>query len=333
MGKNFPSLKTLKTHPEYWKQTTALIEKAFKYKTPWRFEDDFITLMNPLNAHHLYILSENDKVIAHLGVKVRDLNINDHKIPLAMMGGIAVDEAYRGKGLFSYMMSEVKKIHHDNIGAFILWSDLPSMYEKHGFYLCGSQYPFARRSEKTRYQLLDNASSEEQQKIKAIYQHFFQKHFAYIERTQSDWDQLFQSKISHIWVNDRSNITSYFVQNKGMDLHNIIHEYATVENRTDFLKQISHWGEVWMTQDYFHEDNAHFQFLLAAGGKFNKLISLLSSEQINLTSIANQECYFKFKDNEYVMNSAEFFSGVFGPARFSELKNSKDVFITGWDSI
>lgn len=333
MGKFFPPLKNLKSHPQYWQETTTLIEKAFKYRAPFRFEEDFITLMNSDNAHHLYLLTENEQVIAHLGVKIRDLNINNHRIPVAMMGGIAVDETHRGQGLFSYMMSEVKKIHQDKVGAFILWSDMPALYEKHDFHLCGSQYPFARKSEKTTFQLLTHATNDEQLRVKEIHYSFFQKHFAYVERTQDDWDQLFNSKSTKIYVNDRSHITSYYVQHKGMDLNHIIHEFATLDNRTEFLKQIAHWGEVWMTQDYFHEDNAHFQLLMAPGGQFPSLIEHFTKKEIELTDINQNECHFKFRGNEYVMNCSEFFSGVFGPGRFSELQGQKDLFITGWDSI
>ncbi len=333
MGKICLPLNNLKDQPQFWGQTLALIEKSFKYRPEFSFERDFITLMNPENAHHLYILIENEKVVAHLGVKIRDININNQKISIAMMGGIAVDEAYRGKGLFSYLMSEVKKIHHHQVAAFILWSDLPSMYEKHQFYLCGSQYPFARKNEKNTYELLINASSDEKNKIRTIHQNFFQKHFSYVERTESDWEQLFQTKSSQIWVNDRHNITSYFVQNKGQDLKNIIHEYATLENRTELLKKIAHWGEVWMTQDYFHEDNAHFQFILAAGELFSELVNKVTQGEIKVSKMDHQDCHFKFKETDYIMSCSEFFSGVFGPGRFSELKDTKSLFITGWDSI
>lgn len=333
MGKIFPPLKNLKTHPQYWEETKALIEKAFKYQPQFSFENDFITLLNKDNAHHLYILAEDEKVIAHLGVKIRDINIDEKKIPVAMMGGIAVDEEYQGQGIFSYMMNEVKKIHHAEVAAFILWSDLASMYEKHGFYLCGSQYPLARNSRENNYIHLINANGSEQKEIKKIHKNFFQKHFAYIERTESDWQQLFTSKSCEIWVNDRQNITSYFIKNKGQDLHNIIHEYATLEDRKEFLKTISHWGEVWMTQDYFHEGNAHFQFLLSAGGQFPSLIESISYGKIKINLIDKNECHFQFNNVDYVMNAPEFFSGVFGPSRFSELNGTKDLFIAGWDSI
>lgn len=333
MGKICLPLNNLKDHPQFWDQTQALIEKSFKYRPEFSFEKDFVTLMNQENAHHLYILIENEKVIAHLGVKRRDININNKKVSIAMIGGIAVDEAYRGKGLFSYLMSEVKKIHHHEVSAFILWSDLPAMYEKHQFYLCGSQYPFSRKNEKNTYQLLTNASQEEKNKVRTIHQNFFQKHFHYVERTESDWEQLFQTKSSKIWVNDRNSINSYFVQNKGQDLTGIIHEYATLENRTEFLKQISHWGEVWLTQDYFHENNAHFQFLMCAGHQFSSLVNDLTLGEVTVSLLNDQECHFQFKGSDYVMECSEFFSGIFGPGRFSEFKDHKDLFIAGWDSI
>lgn len=333
MGKNFPPLKNLKSNPEYWSPTLALIEKAFKYQPQFSFENDFITLMNKENAHHLYILEENEKVIAHLGVKIRDININEKKVPVAMMGGIAVDEKYQGQGVFSHMMNEVKKIHHPQVAAFILWSDLASMYEKHGFYLCGSQYPLSINNKKNSYIHLIDANENEQKEIKKIYKSFFQKHFIYIERTESDWQQLFTSKSCEIWVNDRQNLTSYFIKNKGQDLHNIIHEYATLESRKEFLKTIAHWGEVWMTQDYFHEGKTHFQLLMAPGDRFKDLVYHISGKEITFSQIKADECHFTFNKTEYVMSCAEFFSGVFGPSRFSELHGNKDLFIAGWDSI
>lgn len=333
MGKICRQLKNLKDEPQYWQQTLKLIEESFKYRPPFHFENDFVTLMNKDNAHHLFILVENEKVIAHLGVKIRNITLQEELLPIAMLGGIAVDSHYRGQGLLSFMMNEIKEAFNNDVCAFILWSDLISLYEKYGFFLCGPQYPLSRKSEKNTYHLLTNATEAEKNQIKILHHHYFKKHYAFIERTQLDWEQLFNSKSCEIWVNDPNNLTSYFIKNKGQDLQNIIHEYATSENRTEFLKTISHWGEVWMTQDYFHEDIAHFQFMLAAGQKFSNLVKAITKGRIKLSAINQNECHFNFKGTDYVMNSSEFFSGIFGPARFSELKDNRDLFIAGWDSI
>lgn len=335
MGKIFPSLKNLQTHPQLWEATLTFIEENFAYDEKNSFENDFITLMNKKNAHHLYILQIEEEIVAHLGVKIRDIHIGDQVFKLAMMGGIAVSKKFRGQGYFSYLMSEVKSLFQDQVHFFMLWSDLAAMYEKHGFYLCGSQFSTQGPEEENTFSILKKATPLQQNAIKKLQQNFFNKNFIYIQRTEEDWDYLFNSTSVEIWIDQPENIESYFIKNKGQDLKGIIHEFATIHNRELFLKKISSLGTLWSTRRVLEDSVSQYQFLIAGGDKFNEFISSLTDDKLQLRHLDFQrgECEVLFQGTSHVLKLSDFYTGVFGPNKFEELSEVADLYITGWDSI
>ena len=90
MGNNFPRRTTLKDSPSLLEETLRLIEKSFHYKKPYTFKEDFAPLMDTSNHHNCFIFTdENNKVIAHIGMKDKILRVNgkDHA-PSSFAGAI-----------------------------------------------------------------------------------------------------------------------------------------------------------------------------------------------------------------------------------------------------
>src|SRR4051812_32651799 len=110
-------ITTLKDAPHLYSATISLIERSFEYKKPNKFEIDFAPLVDKSNFANCFIMvDENESVVAHIGVCERNiLGFN-----MAMLGGIAVDEARRGEGFFQELIQDVLAEKRSEVAFFLL---------------------------------------------------------------------------------------------------------------------------------------------------------------------------------------------------------------------
>jgi predicted acetyltransferase len=147
VGKNFPRIISLNEEPSFYEATLKLIERSFQYKKPNSFETDFYPLINKENHQNCFIMvDENENVLAHIGVKKKFLTLKGEKFPIAMLGGIAVDEKFRGEGHFQTLMNDVLAEKRSDVTFFLLWSDMEKLYNKFGFHLCGKQVEYSQKT-------------------------------------------------------------------------------------------------------------------------------------------------------------------------------------------
>src|SRR5690606_33879799 len=97
----------LSNEPDKYSDTIKLIEKSFNYQSPNSFAVDFYPLMSPTNRRNCHIIIDNDSVIGHIGVMEKQFSISTQSFSILMMGGIAIDEAHRGLGLYKKLMQYV----------------------------------------------------------------------------------------------------------------------------------------------------------------------------------------------------------------------------------
>jgi predicted N-acetyltransferase YhbS len=342
MGKNFHQVKCLSQKPEYLEQTIRLIEKSFQYSAGFSFATDFAPLLHPSNQHNCFILvDQQEQVLAHVGVKEKQLQIDGNTHPICLLGGIAVDEAHRGQGLLQQLMQEVLSEKQSETSLFLLWSNLDQLYAKFGFYQCGDQFEITGQSSEKRFELtkFHQLSPEEQVTIKALYQDSFARLYVTCRRDAHDWQLIEQITSADLYVRRTDGrIVQYFFMNKGQDLTDIIYEYGAQEISPDFLKEISSYGKVWMGKPLVESPSAFYQFLLCPGhtGLFSRLIQKLTSGRINLKELSKikQEVYFEYDGELVSLSMDDFITGIWGPAPFEEIENDlKRVFISGLDSV
>jgi len=73
-------ISSLQERQDLVEETLSLIEGCFGYQDPkYKFKNDFSLLFNQKNYRNLFILTDNDKVIAHIGCLPRDLIYKDKK--------------------------------------------------------------------------------------------------------------------------------------------------------------------------------------------------------------------------------------------------------------
>ncbi len=332
------TITTLKASPNHVQETISLIEKAFHYEKSHHFCTDFAPLISEENHANCFIkLNESLQVIAHIGV--REIELCGVKV--AMLGGIAVNEKYRGEGHFQDLMQDVLAEKRSDVAAFILWSDQEKLYKRFGFHLCGSQVELPSLGQHSNYTQtkLTTLSPMHLEQLKSLYNSSFAQMYSTIKRNDRDWKTLASITSSDLFIKiENEKITDYFFMNKGQDLTGIIFEYGTTREFESFVQEISGYGKVWLGKPINETGEEQYQFFLSPGDTrlFSSFISNITLNQINIREVnpMKQEVYFDFKQELLGLEIEEFLRGVLGPHPFEELEmTSKPIFISGLESI
>lgn len=326
----------LKRKPQKRHETIQLIEKAFDYSKENKFEIDFFPLMREENASNNFILLENEKVIGHIGVLNRIFKIAGKEFEVSMLGGIAIDEAYRGKGFFKDFFNEILKKYEDS--AFhLLWSDKLELYEKFDFYPCIEQFEYTGGVESDNPEFikmkLQDLNDNEIEQLSKIYNTSQELRY---ERSIEDWVKLKKIISSDIYIKkENEKIVNYFFMNKGEDLSNIIYEYGSIKD----IEEISTYGILWSPYNFDVENEEDKTLLYAALLKINnkesfaQFISSYTNNKIQVSNIEKNKINFSFADDKFQLEVNDFLSGIFGPNKLQELSDTPKILISGLDSI
>ena len=336
MGKIYP----LSEKSSCYEATIKLIEKSFQYKKPNSFEIDFAPLIDKSNHKNCFImLDENENVLAHIGAKEQIFTLNGVDFPITMLGGIAVDEARRGEGHFQTLLQDVLAEKRSDTTLFLLWSDLEKLYNKFGFYLCGTQYEYASKREESHYikTKYSELSPLERKEIQTLYKESFAKIYLTLNRKEEDWKLIEKISSADLFIKKHNGrISHYYFMNKGQDLPEIIYEYGTKDEMTEFLSEIGAFGKVWMGKPLLDTENVQYQFFMTPGDLklFTEFVLKLTDNKISIRNInvMKQEVFFDFNEELMALDQDEFLRGLFGPGTFEELE-LPIIFLSGLDSI
>ena len=343
----------LKISPHLIESTLKLIESALEYQKPNSFAQDFYPIFHPSNFENNHLLiNDQNEVCAHIAVKLSTIIINQIEFPLIMLGGIAVEKKFQGQGLYKKLMADVLNRYQKKYCFALLWSDLDYLYRPFDFYQVFTQFQLKKKSpmeklpsiEKTK---LNKLTHGDKIQIQNLYKNSFCSKFISISREKTHWKTLEQIESADLFIRrDLKNIIgSYFFQNKGQDLQNIIYEYGTINNLEDWMIEITNYGEVWSSHlpqnlnedDYIISTGAYLKILNT--DLFSNFIRHLTSNQITHLKIETYETLnekkvkFNFKNDLIECNMESFLQGILGPNFFEDFNQSKPIFISGIDSI
>lgn len=336
MGKIF----RLSEKPSLFEATLKLIEESFQYQKPNSFKIDFAPLIDESNHHNCFILlDENENVVAHIGVKDRFVKIDKHLFPITLVGGIAVDEKRRGEGNFQTLFQDVLAEKRSDTSLFLLWSDLKKLYNKYGFYLCGTQFENSKKLQASPFikTTFSELHPDDKEQIRKLYQESFAKTFLTLERDEKEWELISKTTSADLYLQKHNGrIQSYYFQNKGQDLPGVIYEYGTKNDLETYLSEISSYGKLWTGTEIIKTEHSQYQFFMSPGDLklFSDLIYVYTNKEFTIRNIniMKQEVFFDYKEETLSLELHEFLNGVFGPGTFEELQVPA-LFISGLDSI
>lgn len=325
-------ITTLKQSPNFYDQCIKLIEKSFGYQNENKFDIDFYPLMQQNNHHNCFLIIENNLVVAHIGVLIKEIIINNKNHILNFYGAIAVADSMRGKGLFKKLFKEVLS-KNQNCSLHLLWSNKIELYKKFSFYPAILQFEYPKTNNhnksfiKSNYHLLNY---QEQQQIQNLYHNDFEYR---IKRTSNDWDNISKITSTDLYIKKiNNNIENYFFMNKGADLTNVIHEYGFINENE--LSQMQSYGKIWTCNQFKIKDLvSQYSSLIAVGKNFKEFIKDYTFNKVKVINNTNTDVTFSYNNDTFNFSTSEFLTGILGPGQFEELKFCKPLYICGLDSI
>lgn len=335
----------LAQNPELYNETVRLIEKSFNYPPGHSFEDDFYNLLTPINHKHNHILVDGDKVVAHIGVNLKEVAKDEISCLVAFIGGVAVNEDYRGQGHFKTLFNYVIEKYSENCAFFLLWSDKSELYKKYDFYEFGAVTQLGQKEEDEDYfnslgfkkTKLKSLKEEEIKKLHKLYKHNVSGYLA-PKRTPRSWDTISNIVTTDLYIQkDNREITNYFFINKGFDLPGVIHENSFFKDEP-LLEKFKEY-KLWLPEKHstYMESSASLYtgiIKIANTALFSDFIRKIFSNDLLISEVIDNNVEFSFKEEDFTLPLDEFVHFILGPHPAEEfLPYGNWFFIPGLDSI
>jgi predicted N-acetyltransferase YhbS len=112
---------------------------------PFAIEREYPIVLAERESAFSYCVGDGDQVVAHANLWPRVLKdkVQGKDIRVGLVGNIATDEKFRGQGLMSQLLGELKKeADKQGLKALVLWSDLLEFYQKQGFQSFGEEHRY-----------------------------------------------------------------------------------------------------------------------------------------------------------------------------------------------
>ncbi len=128
--------------PTLISQRDSLLKKTMRPDPlPYDIADEYPIVLNSKNSSFSHCMMESNKIVAHANLWPRELQLQQKRIGIGLIGNVASHPDYRGQGhiktLITHLTTEAKR---QQLAALILWSDLTQFYQKLGFSSVGNEY-------------------------------------------------------------------------------------------------------------------------------------------------------------------------------------------------
>ena len=214
--------------PEPLGQLSGLLDRAFGVPPGRRYFDDF-PVWEPtaaIGAGSLLRVGafDRNRLVSSACVRIAHLKTPGLDLPIALIGAVATDEQWRGKGLASQLVELACDWARENRAALVmLWGSEHELYRKLGFELCGQQI----RVPLGALQLPKSSSGLVQEGWAPGIFSFLRERNGGLRLGDADrtWVEKHRN-VRWYWTGTRDAPLAYAGFGRGIDLHNIVHEWG-----------------------------------------------------------------------------------------------------------
>ncbi len=176
----------------------------------------------------LITVEEEGRPVAALALLERILQCGSHRLPVGLIGSVATDPAYRGRGLATRALEEAQAVLLRSGAAFaLLWADDPQFYAARGWIPVGTEVDYVLSPELV--PLLPErgrvrpARSDDATAMHALYC----AHETRVERSLAESRSLFAAPGMRTLVLEREGVVcAYACEGRGADLQGVVHEWS-----------------------------------------------------------------------------------------------------------
>lgn len=222
---------------KYLESRNSLLQDALRdHSFDFNIDSEYPLTLSPSSLKHSYIGLHEGKVITHGNLFPRVLLSAGQEIGnIALIGNIATNESYRGRGLMRSTLEFLENQAESNgIKALILWSDLNSFYEKLGFKKIGSENRFFIDREKVKNSNTQTSLDIYVENPKNIDQNLTSELLnireevgTTVQRSPFEFAELLKIPNTYLIAASSSiGIEGYAIIGKGADFGGVIHEWG-----------------------------------------------------------------------------------------------------------
>jgi N-acetylglutamate synthase-like GNAT family acetyltransferase len=231
-------------------ERNSLLQKSLRDEARlFSIESEYPIVLSKDGNRFSYCYRHESELVAHANLwpRVVTCSMTKQRWQIGLIGNVATDERFRGRGIMSNVLEHLKSVATDNnLSILILWSDLLEFYQKQGFRSFGEE----RRYIYTRESLI---KALRDQTVKSV---FFNKHEINrisdvvldtfidlrpktgltINRTTSEFRSLLNIPNLNVFSSsdNKGKITAFAILGKGADMESVVHEWGG-ENASDIL--------------------------------------------------------------------------------------------------
>jgi GNAT superfamily N-acetyltransferase len=207
-------------------QLLALLNAAFEVPAGSSFYDDF-PVWDPRHGAGVFRLGAfaADRLVAAAMVRLAELKAPGGDLTVALIGGVATDPSWRGRGLASRLVPLAVEWAKERSAALaLLWGSEHSLYQRLGFELCGEQarVPLASLRRYGKFPELEAGSGWSPSLFKCLEG---RPGGIRLRRADRIWMRAHRN-VSWRWLGDPRAPRAYAAVGRGIDLQGLVHEWG-----------------------------------------------------------------------------------------------------------
>jgi predicted N-acetyltransferase YhbS len=110
-----------------------LANRVFRVRRPGDMGEEYPLVFEPQNLENLRVARSDGRIVAHVGLCIRDAAILGAQLRVASIGAVATDPEHRGHGIASRLMADAKAHAVSQGASLMLISGLRGLYHRLGY--------------------------------------------------------------------------------------------------------------------------------------------------------------------------------------------------------
>jgi GNAT superfamily N-acetyltransferase len=211
-----------------WNDLFRLLNQVLRPGLPATIRDEYPLMFREENMGNLRVVVEDDRIVSHVGFLPVDFHVDGVDMHLGLLGSVATDEAYRGRGLATACLNAAEQAVRDDGGSVsILWADDRAFYERQGYVRAGREDLFViptrllrRRNDRSGIRPATPGDADRLANVHGTLR-------ARTIRPPRDWKLLLKTPrmLTLVYERDR-RVVAYACCGKGADFEGVVHEWA-----------------------------------------------------------------------------------------------------------
>ena len=115
----------------------ALTNRVFRARRPGDMGEEYPLVFEPHNLENLRVARHDGRIVAHVGICLRNATVLGAPLRVASIGAVATDPDHRGHGLASRLMTDAREHAVRDGASLMLISGLRGLYHRLGYVQVG----------------------------------------------------------------------------------------------------------------------------------------------------------------------------------------------------